>query len=190
MKKVVLLSGSPKENGNTIFLLNECKKIFEKHDIEAEILTLAGRPIRSCIDCRRCEQLKKCVFSDDGINQIIDKIKEADGFIIGAPVYFGTARGDLMSAIQRIGYVSSRSGEHFLKHKIGGPIAVGRRGGLTSTISEMLMFFFINEMIVPGSNYWNIAFGREPGKVENDIEGIETIQRFARNVAMLITKLK
>ena len=190
MKKVILLNGSPRVNGNTNYLLEECKKSIEENGVDAEIVQLAGKKVHSCIECLKCAELKRCVFNDDGINDIIEKLKTADGFIIGAPVYYGTARGDIMSAIQRIGYVSARSGLNYLQHKVGGPITVGRRGGHTATIQEMLMFYFINEMIVPGSNYWNIAFGREIGAVEEDKEGIETIKRFGRNVAQLINKLK
>lgn len=190
MKKVILLNGSPRVNGNTNYLLTECKKAIEKNGVDAEIIQLAGKNVHSCIECKKCAELKRCVFNDDGINEIIEKLKTADGLIVGAPVYYGTARGDIMSAIQRIGYVSARSGLNYLQYKVGGPIAVGRRGGHTATIQEMLMFYFINEMIVPGSNYWNIAFGREIGAVEEDKEGIETIKRFGKNVAVLINKLK
>ena len=190
MKKVILLNGSPRVKGNTNYLLTECKKAIEENGVDAEIIQLAGKNVHSCIECKKCAELKRCVFNDDGINEIIEKLKTADGLIIGAPVYYGTARGDIMSAIQRIGYVSARSGLNYLQYKVGGPIAVGRRGGHTATIQEMLMFYFINEMIVPGSNYWNIAFGREIGAVEEDKEGIETIKRFGKNVAVLINKLK
>ncbi len=190
MKKVILLNGSPRVNGNTNYLLTECKKAIEENGVDAEIIQLAGKNVHSCIECKKCAELKRCVFNDDGINEIIEKLKTADGLIVGAPVYYGTARGDIMSAIQRIGYVSARSGLNYLQYKVGGPIAVGRRGGHTATIQEMLMFYFINEMIVPGSNYWNIAFGREIGAVEEDKEGIETIKRFGKNVAVLINKLK
>ena len=190
MKKVILLNGSPRVNGNTNYLLEECKKAIEENGVEAEIVQLAGKNVHSCVECLKCVELKRCVFDDDGINDIIEKLKTADGFIIGAPVYYGTARGDIMSAIQRIGYVSARSGLNYLQHKVGGPIAVGRRGGHTATIQEMLMFYFINEMIVPGSNHWNIAFGREIGAAAQDTEGVATIKRFGKNVAQLINKLK
>jgi multimeric flavodoxin WrbA len=122
------------------------------------------------------------------LNEIIDKLREADGFIVGTPVYFGTARGDVMSALQRIGMVSMSS-DSFLSRKVGGPIAVARRGGHTATLQEMLMFFLINDMIVPGSTYWNMVFGRAPGEALNDEEGMRTVRRFAENVAFLIKKL-
>ena len=124
------------------------------------------------------------------MNEIIEALRKAEGFIVGAPVYFGTARADVMNCLQRIGMVS-RSSDKFLSWKVGGPIVLGRRGGHTATYLEMLMFFFISEMIVPGSTYWNMVFGgREKGEALEDKEGIEVIERFAGNVARLILKLK
>lgn len=118
--------------------------------------------IRSYIACGKCSEIYECALND-GVNEIIEKIKGSGGFIVGSPVYFGTARGDLMSALQRIGMVSRSSG-NFLSWEVGGPIAVARRGGHTATLQEMLMFFFINDMIVPGSTYWNMVFGHQSDK--------------------------
>lgn len=187
MYKVILLSGSPRAEGNTAQVLHECLKVIESREVQAEVISLAGRKIQSCIACGKCAELKRCTI-DDGLNEIMDKIRQAQGFIVGAPVYFGTARGDLMSALQRIGKVS-RSTDNFLSWKVGGPIAVARRGGHTASVQEMLMFYLINDMIVPGSTYWNILFGSQPGEVWQDEEGIKTIRRFAENVANLIKKI-
>ncbi|MGC9517065.1 MAG: flavodoxin family protein [Methanomicrobiales archaeon] len=187
MKKVLLMCGSPRLNGNTAQVLEKCAQSIENQGLKTETLSLRGKKIQSCIACGKCAKIHQCSL-DDGLNDIIEKIKESEGFIIGAPVYFGTARGDMMSALQRIGMVS-RASDQFLSWKVGGPIAVARRGGHTATIQEMLMFFFINEMIVPGSTYWNMAFGWAPGEVQEDKEGIETIQKFGENVAKLINKL-
>ncbi|HHW07068.1 MAG TPA: flavodoxin family protein [Clostridia bacterium] len=188
MAKVILLSGSPRAKGNTMLVLEACGEVIRQEGLEAEIISLHNKQIRSCIACYRCGELGKCSL-DDGLNEIMEKVKEAQGLIVGAPVYFGTARGDLMSALQRIGMVSGHNGR-WLSWKVGGPIAVGRRGGLTSSYQEMLMFYFINEMIVPGSTYWNIVFGRNPGEALNDTEGFEVAKRFAGNVAKLIKKLE
>ncbi len=187
MKNVLLLCASPRKESNTMQILKECAKKIEESGVETEIVSLRQMKIRSCIACGKCAELHQCALKD-GVNDIIEKIKESEGFIIGSPVYFGTARGDLMSALQRIGMVSMKSG-NFLSWKVGGPIAVARRGGHTATLQEMLMFFFINDMIVPGSTYWNMAFGLEPGEVEKDQEGIRTIRRFGDNVAKLIKKI-
>ena len=185
--KVLLISGSPKPNGNTAQLLGECAKVIQDSGVETEIVSLAGMKIESCIACLKCAKTGECGL-DDGLNEIIGKIKQAEGLIVGVPVYFGTARGDMMCALQRIGYVSRNNG-NFLGGKVGGPIAVARRGGQTLTLQEMMMFFLINDMIVPGSSYWNMAFGRLPGEALKDEEGVAAIRHFAGNVANLVKKL-
>jgi len=185
--KVILISGSPKANGNTAQLMQECSKVIEERGVEAEIVSFAGMKIEACIACGRCSKEGECGL-DDGLNAIIEKIRAADGLIVGSPVYFGTARGDVMCALQRIGYVSMNT-DHFLTGKVGGPIAVARRGGQTGTLQEMLMFFLINDMIVPGSNYWNMVFGRTPGEALNDEEGVANLRHFSENVAELVKKL-
>jgi multimeric flavodoxin WrbA len=186
MRKVLLISGSPKPEGNTIQLLRECVKVIEAAGVETELISFSGMKIEACIACQKCKS-GHCGL-EDGLNEIIDKIRESQGLIVGAPVYFGTARGDVMCALQRIGYVS-RNSDNYLKGKIGGPIAVARRGGQTLTLQEMMMFFLINDFIVPGSSYWNMAFGRLPGEALKDEEGVQTIRHFAENVAELIKKL-
>jgi multimeric flavodoxin WrbA len=187
MPKTILISGSPKSDGNTAQLMNDCAKIIQEQGVEAEVISFAGMSIHSCNACGKCSETGKCDI-DDGLNEIIEKIRGAKGLIVASPVYFGTARGDVMSALQRIGYISMRS-DHFLSGMVGGPVAVARRGGQTSTLQEMLMFFLINDMIVPGSTYWNMVFGRLPGEVWKDQEGIDTIRHFAANVANLVKKL-
>jgi len=187
MAKTVLISGSPKPDGNTAQLMQECAKVIQQQGVEAEVISFAGMSIQSCTACGKCSEMGKCEI-DDGLNEIIQKLRSAQGFIVGTPVYFGTARGDVMAALQRIGYVSMKS-DKFLSGMVGGPIAVARRGGQTSTLQEMLMFFLINNMIVPGSTYWNMVFGRLPGEAWKDAEGIETIRHFAANVADLVKKL-
>ncbi|MGA3125781.1 MAG: flavodoxin family protein [Candidatus Korobacteraceae bacterium] len=187
MMKVILLSGSPKPDGNTALLMQECLKVIQEHGVEAEIISFAGMKIEACIACGKCSASGECGL-DDGLNEIIEKIRPADGLIVGTPVYFGTARGDVMCALQRIGYVS-RNTDKFLTGKVGGPVAVARRGGQTMTLQEMMMFFLINDMIVPGSSYWNMVFGRLPGEALKDEEGVEAVRHFAANVAGLVKKL-
>ena len=143
--------------------------------------------IQSCVACNKCVEKGNCVLND-GLDEIIDKIRNAEGFIPAAPVYFGTARGDIMSALQRIGKVS-RGTDKFLSWMVGGPIAIARRGGQSITLQEMTMFFPINEMIIVGSNYWNMIFAGPEGTALNDEEGINTIKLFGENVAKLILKL-
>jgi multimeric flavodoxin WrbA len=188
MKRVLLLSGSPKKDGNTAQLLKDCSRVIEEYGVKTDTISLAGESVSACLACGKCEGRGVCA-TDDVVNDIIGKLRKCRGFIAASPVYFGTARGDLMCALQRIGMVSKSNGR-FLSRKVGGPIAVARRGGHTSSIQEMLMFYLINDMIVPGSEYWNMAFGRMPGEVWSDSEGVETIQRFAGNVAWLVDLLE
>lgn len=180
MKKVILLSGSPNAEGNTIQILNECAKVIEKNGVQAEVVSLAGMNLKDSMNFQG--------GYDDGFDKIIEKVKNAKGLIVGSPVYWGTARAEIMIALQRIAMASMKDG-NFLSRMVGGPIAVARRGGLTSSIQEMMMFYLYNDMIVPGSTYWNIVFGQKPGDALKDEEGIKTVKRFAENVAYLINKI-
>lgn len=188
MSKVILLNASPRVNSNTKIVLEECAKEIEREGVETEIISLKGMKIQSCIACLKCVETGNCVLND-GLDEIIEKIRHADGFIPAAPVYFGTARGDIMAALQRIGKVS-RGGDKFLDWMVGGPIAVARRGGVTLTLQEMMMFFAINNMIVAGSTYWNMVIAGPEGTSLEDEEGIETIRLFGQNVAKIIKKVR
>ena len=185
---IILLNASPRANSNTQIVLEECAREIEAEGVECEIISLRGKKIQSCIACLKCVETGNCVLND-GLDEIIEKIRHADGFIPAAPVYFGTARGDIMAALQRIGKVS-RGGEKFLDWMVGGPIAVARRGGVTLTLQEMMMFFAINNMIVAGSTYWNMVIAGPEGTALEDEEGIETIRLFGRNVAQIIKKVR
>jgi multimeric flavodoxin WrbA len=186
-KKVVLLCGSPRPEGNTRQVLDECASVIRAAGVEAEVIPLGSMQIRSCIACGQCREQGICLL-DDGLNEVIEQVRGAEGLIVGAPVYFGTARADMMAALQRIGKVSRANG-NFLSWKVGGPIAVARRGGHTSSLQEMLMFFLINDMIVVGSTYWNMVFGGNQGDVWKDEEGIVGVRRFAENVAELVKRI-
>jgi multimeric flavodoxin WrbA len=186
--KVVLLCGSPRPKGNTRQILEECARVIGKAGAEPEIISLAGKRIQACTACYRCEKEKRCHLEDDA-DAIMKKVREARGFIVASPVYFGTARGDVMNLLQRMGMVARFDGG-WLAGKVGGPIAVARRGGHTLTLQEMTMFFMISDMIVPGSTYWNMVIGRNPGEALNDQEGMDTVRHFADNVAKLVLKLE
>ena len=179
MSKVILLSGSPNAEGNTMQILRECAKTIEANGVEAEVVSLAGMKLHDAMDFQS---------GDDGFDAVIEKIKGAQGLIVGGPVYWGTVRAQLMTALQRIAMASAQQG-NFLSRMVGGPIAVARRGGVTSSIQEMMMFFLSNDMVVPGSTYWNIVFGQKPGDALFDEEGISTIRRFGENVAFLVKKI-
>ncbi|MDO5845381.1 MAG: flavodoxin family protein [Methanocorpusculum sp.] len=188
MADVILISGSPRANGNTEYALNVCREVFEGRGLTAKIISLRGKEIHGCIACGQCGKLGHCSLKDD-LNDMLPDIREAKGFIVGAPVYFGTARGDVMNLLQRVSMVARANG-NWLAGKIGGPVVVARRGGLTSTLQEMLMSYFISGMTVCGSDYWNISFGKNPGEVANDAEGMQTLRIFSENVAELILKTR
>ena len=180
MAKVILLSGSPNAEGNTVQVLRECAKTIEANGVGAEVISLAGMKLHDAMDF---------TSGDDGFDAIIARIKDADGLIVGGPVYWGTVRAQLMTALQRLSMASMRQ-DNFLSRKVGGPIAVARRGGSTASLQEMMMFYLSNDMIVPGSTYWNIVFGQAPGEALQDVEGMNTIRRFGENVAFLVGKLR
>jgi multimeric flavodoxin WrbA len=180
MSKVILLSGSPNAEGNTMQILRECAKTIEANGVETELISLAGMKLHDAMDFQS---------GDDGFDAVIEKIKGAQGLIVGGPVYWGTVRAQLMTALQRIAMASMQQG-NFLSRMVGGPVAVARRGGSTAAIQEMLMFYLSNDMIVPGSTYWNIVFGQAPGQALEDEEGMDTIRRFGENTAFLVQKIK
>lgn len=179
MAKVILLSGSPNANGNTMQVMRECAKVIEENGIETEVISLAGMKLHDAMDI---------TSGDDGFGSIIEKIKDADGLIVGGPVYWGTVRAQMMTALQRIAMASMQE-DNFLSHKVGGPIAIARRGGSTTALQEMMMFYLSNDMIVPGSTYWNIVFGQAPGEALQDEEGMNTIRHFGENTAFLLRKI-
>ena len=186
--RIVLLSGSPRPEGNTVQVLRACAEAIGRQGVETELLTLSGKSIRACTSCMACRKEGACVIQDDA-DPLFQRIKQADGFIFGTPVYYGTARGDLLNFLQRLGGYSGHHGR-FLDGMVGGPIVVGRRGGHTASLQELLMFCLITGMIVPGSTYWNILFGCEPGEALQDQEGLAHTLGFATRCGELVKKLR
>lgn len=180
--KVVLFNGSYKPNGNTFRALSEIAKTLNDEGIETEICHIGGKPIRDCIACGACQKIKKCIFDDDVANEWLKKAKEADGVIFGTPVYYAHASGRLQSVMDRMFYSSGGA----LSHKIGACVAVARRAGAVSALDDIEKHMTISNMIVVGSSYWNVAFGREPGECEQDLEGMQTMRNLARNMAWLL----
>jgi multimeric flavodoxin WrbA len=185
--KAVLICGSPRINGNTEILLGRAQARLEERGIEAELVLLAEHTVKPCIACEACKKLKDgtCTFKDDDFHPLFEKMREADALIVGSPVYFGCATSQTTALLHRAGYVSRANGNYF-KGKIGAPVVVARRAGQNFTYAQLLFFFTINDMTVPGSTYWNVAFGRKKGEVADDEEGIETIEHFADNVADML----
>lgn len=187
--KAILISGSPREEGNTEYLLNHCSTILKDKNIDAEVISLAGKEIKGCLGCGWCRQnnVKKCINDKDDFMPILEKMLTADIIILGSPVYFGSATPELMALIDRAGFIG-RSNQLFSR-KIGAAITVGRRAGQNFTFSQLCYWFLINNMIVPGSSYWNVASAGAKGSVKEDTEGLQTITDLAENIAWLSQKI-
>ncbi|MBT4483721.1 MAG: flavodoxin family protein [Candidatus Latescibacteria bacterium] len=186
--KILAVSGSPRKDGNTERLLKTALDIIESHGIQTEFFSLREKSILTCNACMGCEKGPRCILDDD-FDPIFNAMVESDGFIIGSPVYFGSATGEVTAFLDRAGYVARKNGNLFSR-KIGGPVVVARRAGQNFTVAQLLMWFMINGMVVPGSSYWNMAIGKQKGDVVEDEEGIKTIKDFAENLAWLCKLIK
>jgi len=188
--KVVAFNGSARKDGNTAILINEMFEELKKEGIETEMVQLAGKPLRGCRACRGCfhAQNQRCVVTDDGINEYIAKMIAADGIILGSPTYFADITAEMKALIDRAGYVAKANGDA-LRRKVGAAVVTARRAGAVHAYDSINHFFLINQMIVPGSRYWNIGTGREIGEVREDEEGMDTMRVLGRNMAWLIKKI-
>lgn len=182
--KVLLINGSPRQQGNTATALAEVARQLAAEGIESEQVWIGNKPVRGCTACGQCsvKGLGRCVFDDDVCNSISAKFNEADALIIGSPVYYGQPNGALLSIIQRAFYSNGAS----ISGKPAAAIAVCRRGGATATFEALNMPFQMMNMPVVTSQYWNIVYGREPGQAANDTEGMQTMRTLARNMAWLL----
>ncbi len=189
--KVVAFNGSSRKDGNTAILIKSVFEELEKEGINTELIQLAGKNIHGCLACRKCfsAKNKKCAQTNDIVNDCIGKMAEADGIILGSPVYFSNLTPEIKALIDRSGFVA-RANDSMFARKAGAAVVAVRRAGGVHVFNSLNLFFFITEMIVPGSIYWNIGYGREIGEVNNDKEGLETMRVLGRNMAWLIKKLK
>ena len=188
--KVVAINGSPRRNGNTSILIEETFKIFRSEGIETEVIQLGNKPVHGCTACGKCREIqdRRCHIKNDLLNLCIEKMIEADGIILGTPVYFADVSTEIKALMDVAGYVTRGNG-HLLKRKVGAGLISVRRGGALPTFDAMNRFFLINQMIVPGSSYWNFAFGKNQGDVLQDEEGINTIRTLAENMSWLMKKV-
>ena len=182
--KVLMLNGSPRENGNIAVGFREMQKIFDELGVEYECINLGKKDVRGCIACGTCGNTGKCVFNDI-VNEISAKFEEADGLVVGSPVYYGCANGTLVSALQRVFYSS-----HFDKRmKVGASVVCARRSGCTATFDELNKFFTISNMAVATSQYWNNIHGGADGEADQDEEGKQTMRVLARNMVFLMRSI-
>jgi multimeric flavodoxin WrbA len=186
--QVIAVIGSPRRHGNTEILAEEALKAVSLEGLETEIVPLAGLDIRGCCACMACAKSETCSIQDD-LMPVYAKMKAADGIILASPVYYGSCTALLKGLMERAGFISRFNGEPF-KGKVGGPLVVARRAGQVFTVAEIDLWYHILGLTVPGSSYWNLAFGRESGEVSQDQEGLQTAYNFGQNLARVIKKLK
>jgi multimeric flavodoxin WrbA len=186
--KVLAISGSPRLQGNTRLLLQETLKVLEGHGIATEYLSLHGKDIRPCLACMKCSEDKNRCAQEDDFMPVYEAMVEADGLIVGSPVYFGSATPNLMALLDRAGFVARMADNPFFR-KVGSPIVVARRAGVNFTYAQLQFWFCIMGMVTPGSSYWPIAYGLKPGDAASDTEGLKTITDLADNMAWLLKKL-
>lgn len=188
--RVVAFNGSARKGGNTAYLIKIALEALEREGIDTSLVELSSTPIKGCIACFKCHDRKngRCAVEDDMINECLDKMKEADGIILGSPTYFADVSTSMKALIERCGMVS-RANDDMLKRKVGASIVAVRRAGASHVFSSLNYFFLIGQMIVVGSSYWNIGIGLHPGDVLKDEEGIKTMQDLGRNMAWLMKKI-
>ena len=178
--KVVLINGSPHRKGNTFIALSEVAGALEKEGVQTEIIQLG------CIACNKCAELGHCVFQDTLYNQVREALQEADGIVVGSPVYYAGPNGALCALLDRVFYSCSE----LLAYKAGASVAVCRRGGASATFDRLNKYFTILNMPVVSSQYWNSVHGMRPGEATEDAEGLQTMRMLGRNMAWLLKGVK
>ncbi len=185
--KVTAFNGSPRKDGNTAILLNEALEQMKGQNIETELVHIGGQAVRGCIACGKCAEMQNqmCAINSDKLNSWIKLMVESDGILLGSPTYFADVTAEMKALIDRAGMVGMVNGALF-KRKVGAAVTAVRRGGSLHAFDSMNHFFQIEQMLVVGSSYWNIGFGREAGEVKQDEEGIQTVQNLGKNMAWLL----
>jgi multimeric flavodoxin WrbA len=188
--RVVAFNWSPRKDGNTTCLVNHVFTALQNEGIETEMIHVGGQVVRGCIACYQCFKNKdgRCVQDEDVVNACIEKMRGADGIILGSPTYFADVTAEMKALIDRAGFVVRANGD-LLRRKVGAAVVAVRRAGAIHAFDTMNHFFLIQQMIVAGSKYWNLGFGRKEGDVENDEEGIETMKTLGENMAWVMKKL-
>lgn len=189
--KVVAINGSPRKGGNTEILIKRVFEPLEKAGIETELIQVGGKAIRGCMACGKCEEMQNrtCVITKDPVNEIAQKIFDADGIILGSPTYFADVTSEMKAIIDRVGFVSYTGGG-LLKRKVGAAVVAVRRGGATHAFDTMNHFFQISQMFIVGSTYWNMCYGLNPGDVNQDEEGMANMTDIGESMAFLLNKLQ
>ena len=183
--KVILINGSPKENGCTYTALREIEKQLQKNNIETEIFWLGNKPISGCIGCGSCLKTGEC-FMQDKVNEFLEKVPKTDGFIFGSPVHFAATSGMLSSFMDRVFYGRRK----LFSNKLGSAVVSCRRGGATAALDEINKYFGISNMPIVSSQYWNMVHGNNPEEVLKDEEGMQTMRTLGNNMAWLLKSIE
>jgi len=188
--KITAFNGSPREGGNTEFLLRTLLDAAQYEGIETDLIQIGGSGLQGCTACMGCRknQDKKCVLQGDNFNQWFEKMLESEAIVIGSPTYFAGISADAKALIDRAGFVALGNGGLFSR-KIGAGVVAVRRGGAVPVLDTINHMFLMSRMIVPGSTYWNIGMGREKGEVKNDTEGMRNMQDLGQTIAWLLKQL-
>ncbi len=188
--KIIAINGSPRKNGNTNIILNTVIEELNAEEIETELIHIGAHKFNPCRACYKCSELKdqQCHSKNDLFNECVQKIVNADGLLLGSPVYFADITPEMKAFIDVVGYINRSNGGLF-KRKVGAAVSAVRRAGSIHALDSMYHFFQVNEFMMPGSSYWNLAIGRNPGDVLNDEEGINTMKTLGKNMAWLLKKL-
>jgi len=188
--KVIAFNGSARRGGNTAILLRHVLGELEKEGIETELVEMSGAKVHGCLACRKCSARKdgRCAQTNDDGNVFIEKMATADGILLGSPTYVADVSPEIKALVDRACMVGGANGGMF-RRKVGAAVIAVRRAGAMHAFDALNHFFLISEMIIPGSSYWNIGIGREPGEVEKDEEGIRIMKTLGRNMAWLLKKL-
>lgn len=188
--KVIAINGSARKDGNTALLIEKVFDELRREKIECEMIQLSGRPVRGCQACYACSRNKngRCIIEGDPAQECIDKMVQADGIILGSPVYVADVSSEMKALMDRACLVGRANGGLF-RRKVGAAVMAVRRGGAIHAFDTMNHFFMISEMVVASSSYWNFAMGREPGDVLKDEEGLRTMKVLGENMAWLLKKL-
>ena len=181
MSKILLINGSPNEKGCTYTALCEIADTLAKNDVESELLYLGKKPVAGCIACGKCFQTGRCVF-DDKVNEVLEKLDEYDGMVVGSPVYYAGPTGQLCAFLDRLFFCSERR----MAGKLGAAVVSCRRGGASAAFDRLNKYFTICNMTVVGSQYWNQVHGFTPEDVRKDEEGLQTMRTLAQNMAWLL----
>ena len=182
--KVVAINGSPNKEGNTYGAIRMVLDELEKEGVETEIIHVGNKAVRGCIGCNGCVKNRndKCVITGDDVNDWIQTFKEADGILLGSPVYYSGISGTMKSFLDRAFYVSGANGGYF-RGKVGATVTAVRRSGGIPAFDQLNKYIQYEEMLIATSNYWNVIHGLRPGEVEQDAEGKQIMSRLGKNMA-------